>query len=238
MKLDILAIAAHPDDVELSCAGTLLAHKSMGKKIGVLDLTRGELGTRGTAETRKQEAIDASKVLGLDVRENMDFADGFFTNDREHQLALIAAIRRFQPEIILLNAIEDRHPDHGKGAQLGIDACFFSGLIKIQTSYNNQPQPAWRPKAVFHFIQDRFIKPDLVIDITPYWKQKAESIRAYKTQFYDPNSQEPNTYISSPEFMNFLEARAQEWGHSIGVKYGEGFTKARQIGIRNLFDLI
>ena len=238
MKLDILAIAAHPDDVELSCAGTLLAHKALGKKIGVLDLTRGELGTRGTAETRKQEAIDASKVLGLDVRENMDFADGFFRNDREHQLALITAIRRFQPEIVLLNAIEDRHPDHGRGAQLGIEACFFSGLIKIQTHFNNQPQAAWRPKAVFHFIQDRFIKPDLVVDITPFWNKKAESIRAYTTQFYDPNSQEPNTYISSPEFMHFLEARAQEWGHSIGVKYGEGFTKSRQIGVRSLFDLI
>ncbi|QHT72262.1 bacillithiol biosynthesis deacetylase BshB1 [Rhodocytophaga rosea] len=238
MKLDILAIASHPDDVELSCAGTLLLHKSLGHKVGVIDLTRGELGTRGTPETRKEEAAEASKLLSLDVRENMNFADGFFQNDRFHQMELIAAIRAYQPEIVLLNAIEDRHPDHGKGAQLEVDACFLSGLKKIITYRDNQLQEAWRPKAMYHFIQDRYIKPDFVVDITSYWEQKVAAIRAYKTQFYDPNSPEPNTYISSPEFVDFLSARAQEWGHSIGVKYGEGFTKARQIGVRNLFDLI
>lgn len=237
-KVDILAIASHPDDVELSCAGTLLLHKSLGQKIGVIDLTRGELGTRGTPETRKEEADAASKVLRLDIRENLNFADGFFQNDRFHQLALIEVIRAYRPEIILLNAIEDRHPDHGKGAKLGEDACFLSGLIKIVTYRDNQLQEAWRPKMVFHFIQDRYIKPDLVVDITPYWESKMEAIRAYKTQFHDPNSQEPNTYISSPDFMKFLEARAQEWGHSIGVRYGEGFTKTRQIGVRSLSDLL
>jgi LmbE family N-acetylglucosaminyl deacetylase len=221
-KLDILAIASHPDDVELSCAGTLLLHKALGQKVGVIDLTRGELGTRGTPETRKEEAAEASKLLSLDVRENMNFADGFFQNDRFHQLELI----------------EDRHPDHGKGAKLGADACFLSGLKKIITYRDNQLQEAWRPKAIYHIIQDRYIKPDFVVDITAHWEQKLAAIRAYKTQFYDPNSSEPNTYISSPEFVDFLEARAQEWGHSIGVKYGEGFTKARQIGVRNLFDLI
>lgn len=238
MKLDILAIAAHPDDVELSCAGTLLAHKAAGKKIGVVDLTRGELGTRGTAETRKKEASDASEVLGLDVRENMEFADGFFQNDKPHQLALITAIRKYRPEIILLNAIEDRHPDHGRGALLGTDTCFLSGLVKVTTLFNGQSQEAWRPKAVYHFIQDRYIKPDFVIDITPYWNQKVASIKAYKTQFYDPESSEPNTYISSSDFIDFLAARAQEWGHSVGVQYGEGFTKSRQMGVHSLFDLI
>lgn len=237
-KVNILAIASHPDDVELSCAGTLLVHKALGQKIGVIDLTRGELGTRGTPETRKEEADAASSVLELDVRENMNFADGFFQNDRFHQLALVEAIRAYQPEIVLLNAIEDRHPDHGKGAKLGQDACFLSGLSKIITYRENKLQHAWRPKLVFHFIQDRYIKPDLVVDITPYWEKKMDAIRAYKTQFFDPNSQEPNTYISSPDFMQFLEARAQEWGHSIGVKYGEGFTKVKQIGVRSLADLI
>lgn len=238
MKLDILAIAAHPDDVELSCAGTLLAHLAMGKKVGVLDLTRGELGTRGTAQTRKEEAEAASRTMGIHVRENMNFADGFFQNDPPHQKALVSVIRKYRPEIVILNAIEDRHPDHGRGAQLGIDACFLSGLSKIVTKLDNQVQQAWRPKAVYHFIQDRFIRPDFVVDITPYWEKKLESIRAYRTQFFDPFSNEPITYISTPDFIDFLAARAQEWGHSIGVKYGEGFTKARQIGVRDLFHLI
>jgi bacillithiol biosynthesis deacetylase BshB1 len=237
MKLDILAIAAHPDDVELSCAGTLLLHKSLGNKVGVIDLTRGELGTRGTPETRKEEAAAASKILNLDVRENMNFADGFYLNDRFHQLALIEAIRAYRPEIVLLNAIEDRHPDHGKGAQSGIDACFLSGLPKIITYRENQLQEAWRPKAVYHFIQDRYIKPDFVVDITPYWEKKSEAIRAYKTQFYNPGEEGPVTYISTPDFFEFLSSRAQEWGHSIGVKYGEGFTKTRQLAVRNLFHL-
>jgi bacillithiol biosynthesis deacetylase BshB1 len=237
MKLDILAIAAHPDDVELSCAGTLLLHKSMGNKVGVVDLTRGELGTRGTPETRKEEAAVASRILNLDVRENMNFADGFFLNDRFHQVALIEVIRTYRPEIVLLNAIEDRHPDHGKGAQLGVDACFLSGLSKIITYRENQLQEAWRPKAVYHFIQDRYIKPDFVVDITPFWENKSDAIKAYKTQFYNPDEEGPVTYISTPDFFEFLSSRAQEWGHSIGVKYGEGFTKSRQLAVRNLFHL-
>jgi bacillithiol biosynthesis deacetylase BshB1 len=237
MKLDILAIAAHPDDVELSCAGTLLLHKSLGNKVGVIDLTRGELGTRGTPETRKEEAAAASKILTLDVRENMNFADGFFLNDRFHQLALIEAIRAYRPEVVLLNAIEDRHPDHGKGAQLGVDACFMAGLSKIITYRENQLQESWRPKAVYHFIQDRFIKPDFVVDITHFWDKKSEAIKAYKTQFYNPQEEGPVTYISTPDFFEFLSSRAQEWGHSIGVKYGEGFTKTRQLAVRNLFHL-
>ena len=238
MKLDILAIAAHPDDVELGCAGTLLVHLRAGRKVGVIDLTRGELGTRGSAAQRDQEAAAASRVLGLSARENMGFADGFFENNREHQLKLITAIRRYQPEIVLTNAVEDRHSDHGRGSKLVSDSCFLAGLVKIETSDNGVRQGAWRPKAVYHFIQDRLLVPDLVVDVTDVWAQKIDSIRAYKTQFFDPGSQEPETHISKPDFLNFIEARALELGHSIGVKYGEGFTKERNLGVRNLFDLL
>jgi bacillithiol biosynthesis deacetylase BshB1 len=238
MKLDILAIAAHPDDVELGCAGTLLVHLRAGRKAGVIDLTRGELGTRGSAAQRDREAADASRVLGLSARENMGFADGFFENNREHQLKLIAAIRRYQPEIVLTNAIEDRHSDHGRASKLVSDSCFLAGLVKIETAHGGERQAAWRPKAVYHFIQDRLLVPDLVVDVTDVWAQKIDSIRAYKTQFFDPASQEPETHISKPDFLNFIEARALELGHSIGVKYGEGFTKERNLGVRNLFDLL
>jgi bacillithiol biosynthesis deacetylase BshB1 len=238
MKLDILAIAAHPDDVELGCAGTLLVHLRAGRKVGVIDLTRGELGTRGSAAQRDREAADASRVLGLSARENMGFADGFFENNREHQLKLIAAIRRYQPEIVLTNAVEDRHSDHGRAAKLVSDSCFLAGLVKIETVDGGERQAAWRPKAVYHFIQDRLLVPDLVVDVTDAWDQKIDSIRAYKTQFFDPASQEPETHISKPDFLNFIEARALELGHSIGVKYGEGFTKERNLGVRNLFDLL
>jgi bacillithiol biosynthesis deacetylase BshB1 len=238
MKLDILAIAAHPDDVELGCAGTLLVHRRAGRKVGVIDLTRGELGTRGSADQRDQEAADASRVLGLSARENMRFADGFFENNREHQLQLIAAIRRYQPEIVLTNAVEDRHSDHGRASKLVSDSCFLAGLVKIETTDGGNRQAAWRPKAVYHFIQDRLLVPDLVVDVTDVWEQKIDSIRAYKTQFFDPASQEPETHISKPDFLNFIEARALELGHSIGVRYGEGFTKERNLGVRNLFDLL
>jgi bacillithiol biosynthesis deacetylase BshB1 len=238
MKLDILAIAAHPDDVELGCAGTLLVHRRAGRKVGVIDLTRGELGTRGSADQRDQEAADASRVLGLSARENMRFADGFFENNREHQLQLIAAIRRYQPEIVLTNAVEDRHSDHGRASKLVSDSCFLAGLVKIETTDGGKRQAAWRPKAVYHFIQDRLLVPDLVVDVTDVWEQKIDSIRAYKTQFFDPASQEPETHISKPDFLNFIEARALELGHSIGVRYGEGFTKERNLGVRNLFDLL
>ncbi len=239
MKLDILAIAAHPDDIELGCAGTLLASIAQGRRIGIVDLTRGELGTRGTPEIRAAEAEAAAKILGAEVRDNVGLPDGFFQNDKEHQLALIPYIRKYQPDIVLANAQEDRHPDHGKGANLIYDACFLSGLRQITTfdEFGN-PQAAWRPKFIYHFTQDRYIKPDFVVDITPYWKKKEEAIRAFRSQFYDPSSPEPNSYISSPEFLEFVEARSKEYGHYIGVKYGEGFTTRRIIGIDNICSLI
>ncbi|MBW3129759.1 bacillithiol biosynthesis deacetylase BshB1 [Hymenobacter profundi] len=239
MKLDILAIAAHPDDVEMSCAGTLLAATAVGKKIGVVDLTRGELGTRGTPETRAAEAAEASQILGLSVRENLGLPDGFFRNDREHQLPIIAALRRHRPDVVLCNAIMDRHPDHGRAAQLITDACFLAGLRMIETlDEAGQAQAAWRPAHVYHFIQDRPIVPDFVVDITPHWEKKWASILAYKTQFFNPDLDAPSTYLSSLEFSKFMEARAREFGHMIGVEFGEGFTKQRTLGVRELGDLI
>ena len=239
MKLDILAFASHPDDIELGCSGTLIAHVAAGKKVGIVDMTEGELGTRGTPEIRLQEANDAAKVMGVAVRDNLGFADGFFQNDREHQLQVIQKIRQFQPEIVIANAIHDRHPDHGRGSELVTESCFKAGLKMISTKdEHGEAQEAWRPKVVYHYIQDRLITPDIVVDVTPYWEKKMETIRAFKSQFYNPNSTSPNTYISSPEFLGFIEARAKELGHAIGVNYGEGFTKERYIGVRNLFDLV
>lgn len=239
MKLDLLAISAHPDDVELGCAGTILSAIAKGKKVGIVDLTRGELGTRGTPEIRVQEASEAAKILGVHIRDNVGIPDGFFHNTPNCQLALIPYIRKYQPEIVLANALDDRHPDHGKGAKLIYDACFLSGLRRIETiNEDGKPQEPWRPKFIYHFIQDRYIKPDFIVDITPYWAKKEEAIRAFRSQFYDPNSQEPNSYISSPEFLSFLEARSKEYGHSIGVKYGEGFNTQRIIGVDNLWALI
>ncbi|MFT2007729.1 bacillithiol biosynthesis deacetylase BshB1 [Pontibacter sp. 13R65] len=238
-KLDILAFASHPDDIELGCAGTIIAHIAAGKKVGIVDLTRGELGTRGTPEVRAAEAEAASKILGVTARENLGFADAFFQNDKEHQLRVVQAIRKYQPEIVLMNAVHDRHPDHGKGSSLVSDACFMAGLRMINTfGDDGEAQQPWRPKVVYHFIQDRLITPDFIVDVTPFWEQKMESIRAFRSQFYNPDDTSPNTYISSPEFLKFVEARALEFGHSIGVTYGEGFTKERHIGVRNLFDLI
>ena len=233
MKLDILVLASHPDDAELACSGTIVAHIAMGKKVGIVDLTRGELGTRGTPETRAKEAEEGAKILGISARENLGLADGFFQNDEKSLLEIVKVIRKYQPEIVLANAIEDRHPDHGMGGAVASRACFLSGLIKIETG-----QKAWRPKNVYHYIQDRMLKPDFVFDITPYWETKIKCIKAYKSQFFDASSSEPITYISTPEFMQFIEARALEFGHAIGVKYGEGFTKEKQLGLRNLFDLI
>ncbi|PSR53009.1 bacillithiol biosynthesis deacetylase BshB1 [Adhaeribacter arboris] len=238
MKLDILAFSSHPDDIELSCAGTLIAHVQAGKKVGIVDLTKGELGTRGTPEIREAEATAATSLMGLHARENLGFADGFFRNDREHQLEVVKMIRRYQPEIVIANAITDRHPDHGRGSILVSESCFLAGLKQIQTEGNNTTQMAWRPKAVYHYIQDRLLVPDFVVDITPYWDLKLQAIKAFKSQFYDPNSVEPNTYISNPDFLNFIEARSRDMGHLIGTTFGEGFTKERHLGIRNLFDLI
>ncbi len=238
MKLDILAIAAHPDDVELSCSGTLLVHSSQGKKVGILDLTQGELGTRGTPSIREKEAHHAASLLDVAFRYNLKLRDGFFKNDEQHQLEVIKLIRKYQPEIVLANAITDRHPDHGRAAQLISDSCFLAGLIKIETTDEGVMQKPWRPKKVYHYIQDRWIKPQLVVDITPFWNKKIESIRAFQSQFYNPQTQEPQTYISTPEFLEFIEARAKEMGHLIGVKYGEGFTTQSYIGVGNLFHLI
>ena len=238
MKLDILVFASHPDDAELGCSGTIISQIEKGNKVGIIDLTRGELGTRGSSELRAKEAEEATKIMQLSVRENLRFADGFFENDKAHLIEIIKVIRKYKPEIVLANAIDDRHPDHAQGARLVSRACFLSGLIKVETGLYSQVQDAWRPKQLYHYLQDRFIKPDFVVDITPYWAKKVEVIRAFKSQFHDPESKEPVTYISSPDFLTFIEARAQEIGHSIGVKYGEGFTKEKQLGVKNLFDLI
>ena len=238
MKLDILVMAAHPDDAELACSGTIRKHLALGKKIGIVDLTRGELGTRGTPEIRLAESAAATEILGIQVRENLGLADGFFVNDAASQLKLIEVIRAYQPDIVLANALEDRHPDHGKGAQLAIDACFLSGLRKIETERNGQKQAEWRPKQVFHYIQDRYLEPDFVIDITEHWDAKEAAIRAFRSQFFDPNSNEPASYISSPEFLNFIEARAREMGHKIGVTYGEGFQTQKTIAIQDLNSLL
>ncbi|MGB0368097.1 MAG: bacillithiol biosynthesis deacetylase BshB1 [Flavobacteriales bacterium] len=232
MKLDILAFGAHPDDVEISCAGTILKHIELGYKCGIVDLTQGELGTRGSGELRLQEADRAKEILGLEARENLGFADGFFRNDEEHQLPIIEMIRKYQPEIVLANSVHDRHPDHGKGAKLVADACFLSGLIKINTE-----QEAWRPKVIYHYIQDEYIHADLTVDITPFWSKKLESIKAYTSQFYNPDSDLPETPISGMEFLDFLKGRAAVVGRPIGAKYAEGFTAARNIGVENLFDL-
>ncbi|MDX1904725.1 MAG: bacillithiol biosynthesis deacetylase BshB1 [Thermonemataceae bacterium] len=233
MKLDILVLAAHPDDAELTCSGTIASAIAKGKKVGIIDLTQGELGTRGSAETRKKEAELAAQIMGLHLRDNMQFADGFFRNDKEHQLALIEKIRTYKPTIVLANAISDRHPDHAKAAELIKDACFLAGLRKIETG-----QEAYRPDFLYHYIQDRYIQPDFVVDISDFWEIKKKAILAYGTQFNAlTNDNEPQTYISTPEFFDFLEARAKEFGHQIGVRYGEGFTKTRMIGVKDLFDL-
>ncbi|WP_395785771.1 bacillithiol biosynthesis deacetylase BshB1 [Aquirufa sp.] len=234
MKLDILVMAAHPDDAELACSGTIRKHLALGKKVGIVDFTRGELGTRGTPEIRLAESSAATEILGIQVRENIGLADGFFVNDQVSQLKLIEVIRAYKPDIVLANALEDRHPDHGKGAQLAIDACFLSGLRKIETSQNGEKQTEWRPKQVFHYIQDRYLEPDFVIDITEHWSMKEAAIRAFRSQFFDPNSNEPASYISSPEFLHFIEARAREMGHKIGVTYGEGFQTQKTITIQDL----
>lgn len=240
IKLDILALAAHPDDVELSCSGTLLAAQASGKKTGILDFTRGELGSRGSAELRDLEAQHSAKLLRLSVRENLAFRDGFFFNDETHQLAVIRALRRFRPDIVLLNAPSDRHPDHAKGAELGKTACFLSGLVKIETTWEGKPQDAWRPKQVYHYIQSNHLTPDFVVDISAFWEQKMKSVMAFASQFHNPTytSDEPETFISSPRFVQFLEARAREFGQSIQVDFGEGFIKTHQLGIKNITDLI
>lgn len=238
MKLDILAIGVHPDDIELGCAGTLLKHIAQGKKVGVLDLTKGQLGSRGNAELRVQESKKAANILGLEVRENLGFADGFFKNDKEHQLEIIKIIRKYQPEIVLTNAVKDRHPDHGRASQLTSEACFYAGLLKIETELNGVAQKRWRPKAVYHYIQDRFLKPDFVVDITDFADKKMESLKAYSSQFYSINSNEPETPISGKNFLNFVKSRMINYGRDINVDYAEGFTTERSIGVEDITTLI
>ena len=241
MKLDILAIGVHPDDVELGCSGTLLNEIKLGKKTGILDLTQGELGTRGTAQTRYDEAAEAAKILGVHARENLKMRDGFFKNDEAHQLLLIAAIRKYQPEMVLANVLEDRHPDHGRAGHLIADACFLAGLIKIETKdEKGQSQQRWRPKQVLHYLQDWYHEPDLLIDISAVFEQRMQSIQAYHTQFHTTatNDGGPQTYISTPDFFDSIIARARMLGKRIGVKYAEGFITEKKIGIRNLDALV
>ncbi|WNH09780.1 bacillithiol biosynthesis deacetylase BshB1 [Thalassobellus suaedae] len=238
MKLDILAIGAHPDDVELGCGATLAKEIASGKKVGIIDLTRGELGTRGTAETRDEEALEAAKALGVTLRDNMRFADGFFLNDKQHQLAIIKMIRKYQPEIVICNAIDDRHIDHEKGSKLVSDACFLSGLIKIETKdTNGELQSAWRPKHVYHYVQWKNLEPDFVVDVTGFMDKKMASVLAYKTQFYDKNSNEPETPISSKNFTDSIMYRAKDLGRLIGVEYAEGYNVERYVAVDSLFDL-
>ena len=238
MKIDILAIGIHPDDVELSCSGTIAKHIAFGKKVGILDLTQGELGTRGNAELRTKEANDAAIILGVSFRTQLNLKDCFFENNEENQKKIIEIIRKHQPEIILCNAISDRHPDHGRASKLVSDASFYSGLIKIETHSDNKIQQAWRPKAVYHYIQDQYIHPDFVIDISDFIDIKHKAIMAYSSQFYNPSSNEPETPISSKHFIETINSKMSILGRDIGVKFAEGFTVNRYPGINSLFDLV
>ncbi len=238
IKLDILAVGAHPDDIELSCGATIAKEISLGKKVGVLDLTRGELGTRGTAKIRDKEAEEATKILNLTIRENLAFADGFFTNDKEHQLKVIKIIRKYKPEIVLCNAIEDRHIDHSKASKLVSDACFLSGLRKIETTLDNKLQEAWRPKKIYHYIQWKNIEPDFVVDVTGFIDIKMKAVKAYSSQFYNPDSNEPISPITSKNFLDSILYRAQDLGRLIGVEHAEGFTTERYVAISSLDKLI
>jgi bacillithiol biosynthesis deacetylase BshB1 len=237
MKLDILAFASHPDDIELSCSGTLALQQSLGHSIGAIDLTLGELGTRGSVKIREEEASQASRILNLTLRENLQMPDGFFEISKNNILEIAKCIRRYRPEIVLANAITDRHPDHGRAAKLVQESCFYSGLEKIQLS-DDEPLSPWRPRVIYNYIQSNYIKPDIIVDISEFWEKKVDSIRAFKSQFFDPENVETETYISKPGFLEFLESRARMWGHAIGVKYGEGFTVQREPGVRDLKDLI
>ncbi len=238
MKLHILAIAAHPDDIELSSAGTLIKHARMGQAVGIVDLTQGELGTRGTPELRLTEAQNAAKAMGVAVRENAGMEDGFFKNDKEHQLKLVQYIRKYQPDIVIANALADRHPDHGRGGRLIADACFLAGLRKVETSLDGVQQEAWRPKRVFHMIQDRFIEPNIIVDISDCVEQKMEAIKCYKSQFHDPNSNEPITYIATDAFLDNIKSRSGLLGKRIGVSHGEGYICENVPGIASLDQLL
>ena len=238
MKVDILAIGAHPDDVELGCGGTLAKLISEGKKVAVVDLTQGELGTRGTNITRAQEAASASEILGISARENLKMKDGFILNSEEYQMQIVKMIRKYQPEIVLANAVDDRHPDHAKAAKLVSDACFLSGLVKIETELDGENQKQWRPKQVFHYIQWKHITPDFVIDISNFMEKKIKACLAYKTQFYDPNSNEPMTPIATKDFLESLTYRAQDLGRLSGVEFAEGFTTEKLLAFKNFDGII
>jgi bacillithiol biosynthesis deacetylase BshB1 len=238
MKLDILAFAAHPDDVELSASGTLMRYVAEGKKVGIIDLTEGELGTRGTVETRYEEAAEASKIMGLSARENLRMADGFFEDNAENKRLIIEQIRKYQPEIVLANSISDRHPDHGRAGKLVEDACFLAGLRKIETDLDGVEQLPHRPRLVAHYIQDFYLEPSFVIDVTPFVDRKIKVIKAFKTQFYDPNSPEPSTPISGEEFFDFIKGRMLNMGRPAGMKYAEGFTVSRVFGVKDLFGVV
>ena len=238
MKLDILAIGAHPDDVELGCGATIAKEIKLGKKVGILDLTRGELGTRGSAKIRAIEAKNAAKILNVDVRENLGFADGFFTNDKNHQLEIIKIIRKYQPEIVLCNAIDDRHIDHSKGSKLVSDACFLSGLIKIETKLDDKLQLAWRPKHVYHYIQWKNIEPDFVVDVSGFMDLKIKAVKAYSSQFYNPESKEAISPITSKNFLESIEYRAKDLGRLISADSAEGFTTERYVAVKSFDNLI
>ena len=237
MKLDILAIGVHPDDVELGCSGTILKHIAQGKKVGILDLTKGELGSRGSGELRLEEAKKSADILGVSVRENLGFSDGFFKNDKEHQLEIIKILRKYQPDIILANAPIDRHPDHGRASQLVSEACFYSGLVRIETEIDGISQELWRPQAVYHYIQDRFLKPDFVVDVSDFLDQKMDAIMAFSSQFYNPDSDAPETPISSKKFLDFIKARMANFGRDINADYAEGYTVERVVGVEDITQL-
>lgn len=235
--LDILAFAAHPDDVELSCSGTLMKHIHAGMSAGIVDLTQGELGSRGTVETRYSEAADASKIMGISERVNLKMEDGFFEINEANKLLIVEQIRRFRPKIVLVNAVSDRHPDHGRGSQLVSEACFLAGLRRVETSFDGESQEAYRPEVVYHYIQDYHIQPDFVVDVTDFIDRKIEAIKAFKTQFHDPSSKEPQTPISGEDFFEFITSRMREFGRTAGVKYAEGFTVERYPKVDLLTDL-
>lgn len=237
MKLDIMAIGVHPDDVELGCGGTLALHASKGASVGIVDLTTGQLGTRGTPEIRVQEAEEAAKILGASIRENLGMEDGYFVNDAKHQLQLIQSIRKYRPDVVLANAPDDRHPDHGRAAQLIKEACFYAGLRKIESQWEGEVQEAWRPKRLYHYIQFRYLTPDLIVDISDHAETKMKAIKAFASQFYDPSSNAPETLISSQRFMHQIESRMTEFGGQIHVNYGEGFITERVPGVSGLLDL-
>lgn len=237
MKLDVLAIGVHPDDVELGCSGTILKHIAQGKKVGILDLTKGELGSRGSSELRLEEADKAAQIMGVSVRENLGFADGFFINDKKHQLEIIKILRKYQPDIVLANAPKDRHPDHGRASKLVSEACFYSGLVKVETELNGNAQSLWRPKAVYFYIQDRFLKPDFVVDVSEHVNKKMEAIMAFSSQFYNPDSNAPETPISSKKFLDFVKARMANFGRDINADYAEGYTTERVIGVEDITGL-